>query len=72
MLFTNMYCCDFNVGDVKNKRAKPIVELITWQMYSERCALLGNMLTSSAAFHRWQSSSFAYMEPFSSEPACLR
>ena len=35
----------------------PIVELKTWQMDSERCAPLGSMLTSSAAFHRRRSSS---------------
>ena len=47
---------------------KPIVELKTWQMLSERCASLGSILTLSAAVHsRSVFLNFAYMEPFSSE-----
>ena len=67
---TDVHCLLWKAADEVSK------ELKTWQMHSERCASLGSMLTLSAAFHRRLCRSvflnFAYMEPFSSEHACLR
>ena len=45
-------CSPSHLGSFITKLTTPIVELITWQMHNERCASLGSMLTSSAAFHR--------------------